>query len=452
MNLRELGAWVHRRERVLAGAALVAVVGLYAWFFINAARRIGTVKPGGLATGDFEHFYYGARALLDGTHLYSSGHGGYIYPPLLAFLYMPAARLDLNSAAAVLLVVNMVLGLLAALAMARACVDRLGAPARWTAVVLVGAGATVLALDKLKGEYQMWQTNTLVALCFAGALWQLDRRPWVSGLALGLAFNIKYLPIVALPYLLARRRWSCAAWFVAGIIGFAFLPALVTGWNEHVENLRVAFAGLARLVGLDAGAGATANIDGITAPYSVSITSALARALGEDRGYAPGGGSGIALVAAAILGASFLAAIGWMYRARGLALWAWPAEQGQRGAAFRALVAVEWAGLLIAVLAFGPQTNMRHMSLLMLAFAPGACLVLYGAAGVARWPLVLGTAVLVLGITLPPGGERFAEAVRAWHRVGGPAACALVYFATLVWAGLSQARAMSAAGVERSVC
>jgi len=436
----------HRRtpsDRAVTTGSLAVVGGLYGWFFVNAFKRIGTVKPGGLATGDFEHFYFGARAMVEGTDLYSSGHVGYIYPPLLALLYTPAAYLSLDAAAIVLLVVNLALGLLTAWVAGRAVVERLGSGVTTAAVVLVGAAATVLALDKLKGEYQMWQTNVLVMLMFALALWQLDKRPWLAGLALGLAFNIKYLPVIALPYLLLRRRWGAAAWFVAGIVGFALLPAVLVGWETNLGYLRTAFAGFARLVGADAGAGPRANIDGITAPYSVSITSALARVLGPDRGYEQGGAATLALAAAAGVGALYAAMIFWMYRRRGVPALLWPNARHQAAPAWRSMIAVEWVGLMVAVLAFGPQTNMRHMSLLLVVFAPAVGLILFAARGVARAPLATGTAVLFLGIILPPGGETFDGAVRAWRQVGGPSVCALIYYALLVWSGLAHARAAS---------
>ena len=57
-------------------------------------------------TGDFVHFFEAARAMVRGQDIYSSGRGGYIYPPLLAFLYTPLAGLPQNAAAVVLLFCN----------------------------------------------------------------------------------------------------------------------------------------------------------------------------------------------------------------------------------------------------------------------------------------------------------------------------------------------------------
>ena len=104
------------------GIVLVAVwAALLLAFFVNAMRRVGG------PTGDFVHFYDAARAMVHGEDLYSSGRGGYIYPPLLAFLYTPLAGLSETTAATVLLVVNMSLLLLALF---------LTVPAKWPTVLV----------------------------------------------------------------------------------------------------------------------------------------------------------------------------------------------------------------------------------------------------------------------------------------------------------------------------
>jgi hypothetical protein len=61
-------------------------------------------------------------------------------------------------------------------------------------------------------------------------------------------------------------------------VAFALLPAVESGWQENLRNLRVAFGGVGNLFGLPAVAGPQANIEAVDAVFSVSITSALARA------------------------------------------------------------------------------------------------------------------------------------------------------------------------------
>ena len=81
---------------------------------------------------------------------------------------------------------------------------RFGAPADAWKTAAVALLAVLLVADKLKGELEMRQMNLLMLFLFTAALRLLDRRPGLAGAVLGLAFNIKYLPIVFLPYLLLR--------------------------------------------------------------------------------------------------------------------------------------------------------------------------------------------------------------------------------------------------------
>ena len=260
-----------RLSRIVLVAAWIAVL---ACLFLNAVRRVGG------DTGDFVHFYEAARAMVRGEDVYASGRGGYIYPPLLAFLYTPLALLPQNPAAVILLVCNTALLLGSVFLAVREFARRFGVPADGWKTAAVALAAVLLVADKLKGELQMWQTNLLMLLLFTAALRLLDRRPALAGMALGLAFNIKYLPIVFLPYLLLRRRWTAAGAFAASAVGFALLPAVLTGWDVNLHYQAVAYSGLFRLMGVPVGAAPAANIDGITAEFSVSIPSGMARLAG----------------------------------------------------------------------------------------------------------------------------------------------------------------------------
>ena len=292
-----------RLRWIVLVAAWAAVL---ACLFLNAVRRVGG------DTGDFVHFYEAARAMVRGEDIYSSGRGGYIYPPLLAFLYSPLAGLPQNAAAVVLLAGNMALLLGSVFLAVREMARRFDVRADGWKTAAVALTAVLLVGDKLKGELQMWQTNLLMLFLFTAALRLLDRRPALAGIALGLAFNIKYLPIVVLPYLLLRRRWTAAGAFAASAVGFALLPAVLTGWNVNLHYQAVAYSGLFRLMGVYVGAAQAANIDGITAEFSVSIPSGIARLAGA------GGSAGVALAAAGLLALAAAAGAAWMYRRNGV--------------------------------------------------------------------------------------------------------------------------------------
>src|SRR5207245_3989854 len=95
----------------------LAVLGLvYAWFWAVISHRIAGQPYSGFAgvfmtgCGDFEHFYHGDSAMRDGTDLYTSGVHGYIYPPLIAFLFTPLTFFSVQAAAWIMLVINLALG------------------------------------------------------------------------------------------------------------------------------------------------------------------------------------------------------------------------------------------------------------------------------------------------------------------------------------------------------
>jgi hypothetical protein len=406
----------------------LALVALGFWFIVPQLHRVATHY-----TGDFGHFYFAAKAMAAGDDIYSSWHGGYIYPPLLAFVYLPLTPLSEESAALVLLCINMGFLFLAAWLGARELIDRFGLVRDTaTAGTLVLAGM-VLMVDKIKGELQMWQTNALLLLLFMLALRFLDRRPIRSGLALGFAFNIKYLPLVLLPYLLLRRRWLALGSFLAGIGLFALLPAPIIGWDVNLHYLAAASRGVFRLFGMHVGPEQGANIAEIRSKMSVSITSALARTFPSDESL---------LVPYTLVGLVGLAAAGvafWMYRRQGFAFVYRPDGSRPNDPAARVLTALEWMGSIVAALVFSPQTNTRHLVLLLPVQLAGAALVMAAHAGIPRLPLLLGMLLLTLGLVLPPGGAGYGAAVHFWHCHGGPCWCALAMYGTLLWTGLRYA-------------
>ena len=393
-----------RLTKILLVAAWTAVL---VCLFVNAVRRVGG------DTGDFIHFYEAARAVVTGGDLYASGRGGYIYPPLLACLYAPLAWLPPDAAAVALLAANMALLLGSAFLAVREFARRFDVRMDAWKTAAVALAAVFLVADKLKGELQMWQTNLLMLFLFTLALRLLDRRPALAGAVLGLAFNIKYLPIVFLPYLLLRRRWVAAGAFAASIVGFALLPAVATGWDGNLHNQAVAYTGLLRLMGVPIGAVRAANIDGITAEFSVSIPSGIARLAGA------GGSAAVALAAAAVVAAAAAAGIARMYRRHGVPFLYRPDGFYTGPGPIRAIVGLEWAALVAAVLVFSPQTNTRHLCLLLMVQTPAVLLLLSPRPGVSRRPLLLGTALLAFGLIFPPGTQTFAESVGVWCRAAG---------------------------------
>jgi hypothetical protein len=402
-------------------------------------------------SGDFRHFYYAARALLDGKDLYTSGTGGYLYPPLIALLYTPVARLSYTGAQRVMLLVDLALAMAGLLLASRAILDRFDAPRRaslWLGVALL---ACLCDIDKVHNEIQMFQTNALQLALFALALYWLDRRPWWAGVPLGAILNIKYLSLALVPWLLVRRRWGTAISTLASGVGFALLPALACGWRRNLHYLSVAYGGLATMVGHGSGtAGPTeqANVEDITSFLSCSLTSAMARMAKFHHvplaiGLAAAGGIAVAVLVVVLV----------IYRRRGVPPFAWPSAAGQAAQPWRAVVGVEFVVVLMGTLMFSPQTNSRHLILVTLLTTTAAALLLAGRPAVPRPPLAVALGVMFLTFVLPPG-NRYTEAhhwADLWFGVGGPCWGLLIVVLAVVDDGLLQARLLTGPGPEPAV-
>jgi Glycosyltransferase family 87 len=420
---------------------------VYAWFWVVTSHRVYGAPFEGFAhtfvtgCGDFEHFYRGAKAMREGLDPYTSGVRGYIYPPLIAFLYMPLTFVSVQAAAFIVLVLNMAIALMCTTIACKETMRRFSLERPLSELLAVLALTTVLAAPRLRSELQMWQTNlpmlaaTLLALCW------IDRRPKWAGLMLGLAVNIKYLPLIYLPYLLLRRRYTAAMWFVMGIVLFALLPAVYTGWTANVQHWATASSGIAQLLGIKVQTAQTANIDALTVGHSMSITSGMARIVGPDAAPALKWllTGGIAFVVLGVLTA--------LYRHFGLSLWVWPRAQAQSVEPYRAVVGLEWAALMALALAFSPQTNPRHLVLLLMAFALLAVLTYFpdrssaGTAWSASRKLALAALVVMMaGLSWPPGTPEFATQLAWWRKVGGPGLSLVVMLPLLFAAGFTRLR------------
>ncbi len=410
------------------GLVCAALGALFFYFFLQCIHR---ARLGHLS--DFRHFYYAAEALRLHRDPYQSWHHGYIYPPLLAFLYVPISNFSENGAALAILPINLLCILLSLLVGSREVLRRLSLPRNGLTVASVMLFASLLSADKINGELHMFQTNALMLLMFTLALRFLEDRPALAGLALGLAVNIKYLPLIFVPYLMVRRRWRVLIAFAAAAIGFALLPATLSGWHENLRQLSIAYSGMLQMAGVNVHVEA-ASVHELAGMLSVSITSALARWLSPD-----GSHNRRALFATAALAVATLAASVSMYRRVGLPFLRWPGPVGQRRRQpYRALVTVEWATLIAAALIFSPQTNTRHLVLVVfVSVLAGALLIVprpsQATRSLSRTPLAIATAILLAGLLFPPGDMHWRTAEHFWFGIGGASWCLLAMTLTLLY-------------------
>lgn len=398
------------------------LVGYFVYATISAVRQ-GRHK-------DFREFWLAAEAMRRGRDIYAVGVDGYIYPPLLAFLLMPLVPMGLIAATYVWLASNVVLLLGSLLIGARVLRERLSLPHRALLVPGAAALAMLLNADKLHVEFVFGQSNLwLMTAWVLGLVW-LDRRPVAAGVVLGLAANIKYLSLGLVPYMLLRRRWRAAAATVASTVAWGLLPAAYLGWDGNLACWAKALRGLVGMVdrttALAAGMPAARVID-IKGGLSMSITSWAVRATSSG---APNVASVFVLGTVLVI---VVACVVFIYRRAGVSLIGRAGEHGP------GVVALEWVGVLAAILAFGPQTNSRHLSMLSLVLVAGLVLGLSRGVRVARWPVWVGLAVLTAGLTLPPGYHGLREALAWWRWVGGVSWCLVFMELTVVWVGLRHA-------------
>jgi hypothetical protein len=395
-----------------------AGVAMLAWLVLRAATRAAARN-----TGDFTHFYHAALAAARGADIYASGTGGYIYPPLLAALFAPVARLSELHAAWLWLGVNTCLTIGAGAVALQFVLRHVAAPGRIARPgPAIALAALALSIGQVRWELELGQTDAVLLFAFAFAMSFSRTRPIATGVLLGFAANVKYLTLAAVPYLLLRRRYKAAAATAISAGLWSLLPAFVVGWSTNLTYLERALAGLAGSVGLAAPAADAGAPNSIAWHRSVSVTSAAARLAGEL-----GLGSAPAL-ALALGAAGVVLAVAWRLYTRA----GWSLVDGTRGGPepgdARFLDAIEWTGVIVAVLAFGPQTTSRHMYLMLVPHVIAAALVLAPPKGVDRRWIVAGIVLFQLGIRLPPGDAGVPTLVDGWRAIGGAGWCLLAMF------------------------
>jgi hypothetical protein len=424
-----------RRDEQTGRALLLWLIAVGVVGFLTAMAARGFLKGD---TGDFVHFHEAFRAVMAGEDLYRSGTGGYIYPPLFAVLFAPLGLLPMGLAGAVFSVVNGGLVLLCLWLSADEAVRRLGA--RDSRATVPAAMLVSLAIfgDKLRSELLLGQTDMLILLGLLLALRWLDRRPLLAGLALGFAGNVKYQSLVMPPYLLIRGRWKAFAASVVSLTGLAFASALVFGWSTNLDYLRRALGGLGRMMG-DETIDDAAGVYPITWLRSISLPSVFARI--QEWAGCPAWTLHALILAAA--GAA-LAGVILLYRRHGVPVFKGrgPARDGgtDRG---RALVLLEWTGLIVALMVFGPQTTARHMVVMIPLGCLAGVLLLVPRPGVKRLPVLAASVFLLLAFVLPPGsGGDANDAANAWRWIGGISIATLTLLYVSLDAGLKWAAAL----------
>jgi Glycosyltransferase family 87 len=233
------------KAAVLLSAAVLAVARLVGLGFEYAGESVQT---------DFAAYYTAGQMIDAGLSPYrylitperiiwTSGdlyrHAQYIYPPLLAELFVPVVRsLSYLSAKYAWWFVDLI-GLALILSFSRRALRVPAWP--WTFVLIVGAGVFhPLTIQLLRGQIDL-VTGALLGL----ALWLFARRraDFWAGAVLGATALVKFHAGFLFPFLLIRRKWR-------GFFGFCVAVAIMAALNLTVagpENIRRYLAELPRI-------------------------------------------------------------------------------------------------------------------------------------------------------------------------------------------------------------
>lgn len=410
---------------IVAACVSVALIAIPALLGIIKAARVKldeSQTDAGmmiLRIDDYFHFWSAGKAMLEGGDIYSERHGqNYIYPPMFAWLFQPLATLDQRPGVYIWIVIDAAILFAGVLLFAHELVKRLRDKVDWSVIWTAAAFGLLMLVDKVMAQFKLQQTDGVMLLAMGLALRWMDSRPLLAGVVLGVAGNVKYLSLIALPWFVVRRRCKAAAGTVVGFVACLIIPALTRGWDRNLADLKVAFAGLVEAFGVNVEHLPRATSHPITWERSVSITSTMFRAA-----EALSLGNLIALAATGLFALACVAIVWAAYRKHRIPFLNLPAHA-------HGLIALEWVGLLIASLTFGPQTTARHMIQLIPLFML-AWIVYPIVKPIWRRLFIVGCILLTLVMVLPPGGKQYQELLTTWRAIGVVSWVTLALFFTL---------------------
>ncbi len=381
---------------------------------------------------DFYGSWLAAQALLKGTNLYSSGDGGYIYPPFYAFLITPLAHFPEKFAHIIWLSISLLLIPIVLILGFRAAAS--GFQLNFSRGQAAGACAlaVLLSQDQIRLEFIENQNDLLILAGFALALFWLDRKPHLAGACLGLTATIKYQGLLFLPFLIFRGRRRVMMGLTAGIAAGAFLPALMLGWEHNLDYLKIALGGIANMIGFThLPADQTARVPALTWGFNVSVSSGMMRIF-RDLGWRQSTAWFLLLGIAIFI----ILTMRWLFQRQGIPFFWRTPQTFQNPHQEKMIVNLEWCALLIFILAFTQGTR-RHFILLLNVNLLAAVMLLFPRPQVKRWPLLAGILIAQFSqmqFILPPAFKHFSM------YIGLPGWGILVFLPILISTGLAYYR------------
>ncbi len=417
---------------------LILMIGFFVVVSAESAMRF-LDEP---MSGDFKHFYYAAYGIVHDQNIYTSGYPftgqhWYAYMPLFAIMLTPLVGLGLGGGGAAWSVINALLIVSCVFIAVRESITRMGMKLNANLLVGVSFLVVLVFMDKIRGELRLGQSDAFVMIWMMLGLMWIGRRPILGGFMLGGSVNVKLQGLVFLPYLIARGRVKNLVGFVLGTVFFAMVGSLIWGVERNMQYLATVLGWIGDLVGIE---NTSAVVESELYPLewnrSVSIPSVLARAqiqwgLSE---------SVIKIGTLAMIGVVVMT--GWgLYLKRGVALFKGRSgKKDDASAKGRGLIGLEWAGLIVGMLIFSPQSTVRHFFLAIIVVALGSAILHSNTPKKRKIPVAIMMLVFWASMTFPPGGDIYINATANWRAIGGAMWALLGLYMVVLWAGLGIVR------------
>ena len=214
-----------------------------------------------------------------GDDIFGAGTAGFIYLPSFAVLYTPFALLGAHVGDILWRLVSAALLALAIAEALRVALPQFGTRERW---LLVGV-ALLIALPGAANSLRNGQaTNILYSLMLLGTVAAIDRRWWLSGFLLALAFALKPLAIVFMLLMVVLQPavlLPLLVWLVALMLLPLANPDLAHAWTLYGLGIHKVLVSGAPEAGRWADLTGLLGRFGIVAPESVLTVLRMIAAL-----------------------------------------------------------------------------------------------------------------------------------------------------------------------------
>jgi hypothetical protein len=208
---------------------------LLVWTLGSQAYKSGINPESALSALDYKVYYNAAHRLNTGAPLYmppdANGVGAYIYPPPIAILNQPLAKLSTDQAFKVWTAFN-ILCLLGAIAFFTRAANFRAQDCFAVGLILLLSFRFWPTISNLA----LGQVNFITLALIAAIYYAQSRGKWAyTGILIALATLTKTWLIGLLFYLVLQRQWRALAWCLGSLAILLVASFSVVGWQEWAQ-------------------------------------------------------------------------------------------------------------------------------------------------------------------------------------------------------------------------